>query len=223
VDPAEQLMTLYERMLRHFGPQHWWPGESPLEIMIGAVLTQNTNWSNVERAVKNLRRENLINIEKLVKIDQSALAELIRPAGYFNIKAKRLRSLIDFVWREYEGDLDRFFNLPIDQLRENLLSVNGVGRETADDIVLYAAGKPTFVVDAYTYRIMVRHRLIAEDDDYEAIKEMFETHLPTDVALFNEYHALLVATGKNFCRKLARCEGCPLETLDHDPSLPSWG
>lgn len=223
MDPAEQLMTLYERMLRHFGPQHWWPGESPLEIMIGAVLTQNTNWSNVERAVKNLRRENLINIEKLVKIDQSALAELIRPAGYFNIKAKRLRSLIDFVWREYEGDLDRFFNLPIDQLRENLLSVNGVGRETADDIVLYAAGKPTFVVDAYTYRIMVRHRLIAEDDDYEAIKEMFETHLPTDVALFNEYHALLVATGKNFCRKLARCEGCPLETLDHDPSLPSWG
>jgi endonuclease-3 related protein len=216
-------MTLYERMLRHFGPQHWWPGESPLEIMIGAVLTQNTNWSNVERAIKNLRRDDLIDIEKLVKIDPSALAELIRPAGYFNIKAKRLKSLIDFVWREYEGDLDRFFNLPIDQLREKLLSVNGIGRETADDIVLYAAGKPTFVVDAYTYRIMVRHRLIAEDDDYEAIKEMFETHLPTDLALFNEYHALLVATGKNFCRKLARCEGCPLETLDHDPSLPSWG
>lgn len=223
MDPTEQLMTLYERMLRHFGPQHWWPGESPLEIMIGAVLTQNTNWSNVERAIKNLRRDDLIDIEKLVKIDPSALAELIRPAGYFNIKAKRLKSLIDFVWREYEGDLDRFFNLPIDQLREKLLSVNGIGRETADDIVLYAAGKPTFVVDAYTYRIMVRHRLIAEDDDYEAIKEMFETHLPTDLALFNEYHALLVATGKNFCRKLARCEGCPLETLDHDPSLPSWG
>lgn len=218
---GRQLMDIYNLMFEHFGPQHWWPGDGPLEITIGAVLTQNTNWTNVERAIENLRNRDLIDIKKLVEIDRAELAELIRSAGYFNIKTKRLKNLMSFICRQYEGRLDRLFALSIDQLREELLSVNGIGPETADDIILYAAGKPTFVVDAYTCRIMARHKLIGEEDGYEPVKDLFETYLSADVDLFNEYHALLVATGKNFCRKKApRCDECPLKTHDHDPALP---
>lgn len=217
----DDVMRLYRAMLDHFGPQGWWPGDGPLEIVIGAVLTQNTNWVNVERAIANLRDADLIDVEKLVEIAAERLAECIRPAGYFNVKAKRLKNLMAFLWREYGGDLARLFDQSVDDLREQLLAVNGVGLETADDIVLYAAEKPTFVVDAYTYRIMVRHHLVGEDDDAMTIKEFFESNLPEDVDLFKEYHALIVATGKHFCRKNARCPGCPLERFDHDRNLPA--
>jgi len=218
---SQKLMDHYRTMLDFFGPQHWWPGDTPLEIMIGAVLTQNTNWKNVERAIDNLKRADMLSVEKLVKIHPSELAELIKPAGYFSVKAKRLQNLMRFVWQNYEGDLEQFFAQSANSLREELLSVSGVGPETADDIVLYAAKKPTFVVDTYTYRIMLRHFFIAQDDDYQAIKSMFEDHLPAEVELFNEYHALLVAVGKNYCKpRNPRCDECPLNIYDHDPKLP---
>jgi len=215
---------MYRAMLDHFGPQGWWPGDGPLEIMIGAVLTQNTNWANVKRAIVNLREHGLIDIEKLVAIDPGDLAELIRPAGYFKLKAKRLKNVMNFLWREYEGDLDSLFQLPVCDLRDQLISVNGIGPETADDIVLYAGEKPTFVVDAYTYRIMVRHKLIGEEDDYLAIKEFFESNLPEDVELFKEYHALIVAAGKSFCRKALGATPAHLNGLITTPSCPlcSW-
>jgi len=213
-------MAFYHAMYAHFGPQHWWPGDGPLEIMIGAVLTQNTNWGNVKRAIDRLRAEGLIDVEKLVRIDPTRLAELIQPAGYFRVKARRLQNLMRFVWEECRGDLDALFRRSTADLREALLGVNGIGRETADDIVLYAAGRPTFVVDAYTFRILLRHHHIGEDDDYETIKDHFESHLAADATLFNEYHALLVATGKHFCKKKPSCAGCPLEDFPHDPELP---
>ncbi len=220
-DTTQKLTAMYETMLNCFGPQHWWPGEEPLEIMIGAVLTQNTNWKNVEKAIENLRRNNMIDIEKLVTIPTAKLAELIRPAGYFTVKAKRLQNLMNFIFRHYDADLSRFFSLPIYELREQLLSVSGIGQETADDIVLYAAEKPTFVVDTYTYRIMLRHFLIDQDADYATIKQVFEDNLPADVKMFNEYHALLVAVGKNYCKpRNPQCSQCPLNRYKHNANLP---
>jgi endonuclease-3 related protein len=219
----ERLMEFFNAMLAAFGPQNWWPGDSPLEIMIGAVLTQNTNWKNVERAIDNLRREKMINIEKIVMAQPKLLAELIRPAGYFTVKAKRLKNLMNHIWKNFRGDLDQFFDLPVSTLREELLSISGIGPETADDIILYAANKPTFVVDTYTYRILLRHHLISQDDEYMTIKELFEDNLPADVDLFNEYHALIVAVGKNYCKKTnPTCENCPLNCFDHDPNLPEY-
>ena len=215
------LMGMYRAMYEHFGPQNWWPGDGELEIMIGAVLTQNTNWSNVERAIENLRSAGLIDIHKLNEIDNGRLAELIRPAGYFNVKAKRLKNLMRFLCDNYDGQLDKFFSLSVGQMREELLSVSGIGKETADDIILYAANKPTFVVDAYTWRIAHRHLLVEYEADYEAIKELFEDNLDNDVKLFNEYHALLVATGKHYCKKSKPlCEKCPLNKFEHNSEPP---
>jgi len=206
-------------MFKAYGPQHWWPARTRFEIVIGAILTQNTAWANVERAIENLRQADCLSPQALRKLDHDRLAELIRPAGYFRIKARRLRNLLDWLFERFEGDLDRALDQPLPDLREHLLSVSGIGRETADSIILYAAGMPTFVVDAYTARILRRHGLIDETADYEQIKELFESHLPADAALFNEYHALLVAVGKRHCRPRARCTGCPLARFDHDPTL----
>ncbi len=214
------LTELYQAMLQSLGPQHWWPGQNALEIVIGAVLTQNTNWANVERAIKNLRKADLIDVAGLDRIDAEGLGELIRPAGYFRVKTKRLKNLMGFIMDRYQGDLEAMFDQPIGSLRRQLLSVNGVGPETADDIILYAAGKPTFVVDTYTYRVLLRHGLIDPDADYQQIKDLFEQNLPEDVALYNEYHALLVVVGKNHCRPKPRCQNCPLEHFDHNPDLP---
>lgn len=206
------LMNIFNDLYRHFGPQNWWPAEMPLEIVIGAVLTQNTNWKNVERAIDNLKNAGLLDIEKLATVPTSKIAELIKPAGYFNIKAKRLQNLMRLLYERYSGDLEAFFDRPVETLREELLSISGIGPETADDIILYAARKPTFVVDAYTYRILLRHGIIDEDADYNTIKELFEDNLPLDVKLFNEYHALLVAAGKKYCRKKSPlCDDCPLD------------
>jgi len=183
--------------------------------MIGAVLTQNTAWRNVERALANLKREGLLDIRKIADVSAERLARLIRPAGYFNIKARRLKNLCGYICSRYDCDLQAFFDLPLESLRSELLSISGVGRETADSIILYAAGKPTFVVDAYTARILRRHGLIDETADYEEIKDLFESALPADVQLFNEYHALLVRCGKEYCRPRPRCAGCPLEHFEH--------
>lgn len=214
-------MEMYRAMHGRFGHQAWWPGETRLEICVGAILTQNTNWSNVKKAIANLIAANCLDVACLHAMGIEQLAELIRPAGYYNIKARRLKNFIARVHEHAADDIDTFLDRPAGTLREDLLSINGIGRETADSIVLYAAGKPTFVIDAYTCRIMFRHHLITPEDDYEAVKDLFESHLPCDVELWNDYHAQLVAVGKEFCRPKARCEGCPLEQFPHDPRAGS--
>ncbi len=213
----QTLKQMYELMLARFGHQGWWPGDGPLEICVGAILTQNTNWANVEKAIGNLRDAGCMSVSALHATPPAEMAELIRPAGYLNVKAKRLKNFIAAVHEALADDVEGFLDRSPSTLREELLSINGIGLETADSIILYAARKPTFVVDAYTVRILVRHNLITTEDDYETIKELFETYLPQDVELWNDYHAQLVAVGKNFCRPKARCEGCPLEPLPHDP------
>ena len=219
----ETLTEIYQLLFDAFGPQHWWPGETPFEVMTGAILTQNTSWINVEKAINNLKNANCLTPERLHTLDQQKLAELIRPAGYFNIKAKRLKNFIDWLYENYDGQLANLDDVDTNRLREELLGIKGVGRETADSILLYALGRPVFVVDAYTARIAVRHRLIEPGADYEQLRDLFESNLPksrkgclsADVQLYNEYHALLVRLGNNFCKPKAKCPGCPLEKLPH--------
>ena len=192
------LKEVYNRLYRHFGPQHWWPGETRIEIIVGAILTQNTAWSNVEKAIRNLEEKNFLSFEKLVDLPENTLAERIRPCGFFNVKAKRLKNLLRTISaHENGGGLDRFLSMPVSKLRSTLLSVSGVGPETADCIVLYAAEKPSFVVDAYTKRALLRHGWITEKADYEDVRRLFMDRLPKDVSFFNEYHALWVALGKD--------------------------
>ena len=193
-------------MLSHHGPQHWWPGDSVFEIMVGAVLTQNTAWTNVERAIDNLKSHDLLSLDAMGRLDQKELAGLIRPAGYFNVKAKRLQNLCDFLQRQGgEASLSRMADGP---LREALREVNGVGPETADDILLYAFDRPVFVIDAYTRRLFRRIGLIAGDESYENLRCFFETGLESNVDLFGEYHALIVRHGKSICTKKPRCSEC---------------
>lgn len=227
------LNEVYQRLRRHFGPRNWWPGESSLEIMVGAVLTQNTSWGNVERAIASLKEAGLLPLgdgknrdmkepgeelgeddclAALADLPASRLAQLIRPSGYHNLKAGRLQNLLTMIHRRH-GGVESFLQLPTATMRRQLLEVKGVGPETADSILLYAAQRPVFVVDAYTHRIFSRHQLLPEDADYHEIQEIFSDALPADHALYNEYHALIVSTGKEFCRKSKpRCPECPLKT-----------
>jgi len=210
---SEKLNEIYERLLKAYGPQHWWPAESPLEVLVGAVLTQNTNWQGVEKAMANLKRHNLLKPHKLQALPTEDLALLIKPAGYFNVKSRRLKNLIEFMIEAYSGDLETMGQAETGRLRQELLAVNGVGPETADSILLYALQKPFFVVDTYTYRVMSRHGFIGEEVSYDELQGLFTQHLPLDVKLFNEYHALLVRVGKLHCKRKPRCQGCPLEPL----------
>jgi endonuclease-3 related protein len=216
---SEQLTEIYQLLFDRFGPQNWWPGETAFEIITGAILAQNTNWANVEKAIANLNSAHLLTPEKLYHLDTSRLAELIRPAGYYNIKAKRLKSFLNWLFRNYDGRLANLENLDTDRLRAELLAVKGIGPETADSILLYAFDRPIFVVDAYTARVAVRHGLISPDADYEQLRDLFQSNLPQDSQLFNEYHALLVRLGKEFCRPNAKCPGCPLEKLPHSLNI----
>lgn len=204
------LMDGFERMLAHFGPRRWWPGETPFEVMVGAILTQNTNWKNVERAIARLKGERVLDPRKLLRLHPSTLASLIRPAGYYRVKTARLRSFLKFFVETYSGSVKRMAVRPIEDLRTELLSVRGIGPETADSILLYALGKPVFVIDAYTRRILSRHALCAEDDTYDDLQALFMDRLPADVPLYNEYHALIVECGKDFCRAAPHCGECPL-------------
>ncbi|QQG64475.1 endonuclease III domain-containing protein [Desulfobulbus oligotrophicus] len=209
---AERLSIMYDRLLSEFGPQHWWPADSALEVAVGAILTQNTSWSNVERAIANLKTAGLMSLEALSSLPTGLLAEYIRPSGYYNVKAGRLHNLLALINEHHNGSLDDFLDQPLPLLRTELLSVKGIGRETADTILLYAAHLPIFVVDAYTHRILVRHEVVDPEYDYESIQELFMDHLPNDPALFNEYHALLVCAGKKYCKKSKPdCSACPLE------------
>ncbi len=208
---AKKLEGMFTKLLNHFGPQHWWPGETELEVIIGAVLTQNTNWKNVEKAILNLKEKGLLSPQQLNALSVSELAQLIRPAGYFNIKAKRLKNLIDLLRERYHLDLSRLLDEDTDTLRQKLLSVNGIGPETADSILLYAAHRPVFVVDAYTHRILRRHGMTDDQSDYHELQSLFMDHLPDDPSLYNEFHALIVKTGKEYCRRKPLCHLCPLQ------------
>ena len=213
-----KLHDVYQRLFDAYGPQRWWPGDTPFEIMVGAVLVQNTNWKNVEKAIANLREADLLEPHALAQLADDELEELIRPAGYFRVKARRLRNLMTWLVDRFDGDLDAMFATSLFALREDLLSVNGVGPETADSILLYAGGLPTFVVDTYTHRVLARHGWIDFDADYHTLKDHCESALPSDAPLFNELHALFVRVGKEHCGKRPQCHGCPLEEL-----LPEGG
>ncbi len=213
---ASMLREFYEAMFAACGPQHWWPADSPTEVIVGAILTQNTAWKNVERAIANLKQADALNWTVLRDLADEDLAELIHPAGTFNVKTKRLKAFTNWFWSRYDGDLDAMFATSRHTLREELLSISGIGRETADAILLYAGEMPAFVVDAYTARILRRHGLIDDTADYGEIQALFESSLPEEVPLFNEYHALLVQVGKTHCKPRAKCEGCPLEPFPHE-------
>ena len=212
---GQKLMEIFRLLLNHYGPRHWWPAETELEMMVGAVLTQNTNWKNVEKAIANLKKNKLLSLEALYSIDMAMLAQEIRPAGYYNVKAKRLKNLIYFIVDHCNGDLDILLSEDVQTLRQGLLSVNGIGPETADNILLYAAKYPVFVIDAYTHRILSRHDMIGDQTTYQEMQDLFMDNLPADSALFNEFHALLVEAGKDYCRKKALCEACPLNLLSY--------
>ncbi len=207
------LNTFYQRLYSYFGPQHWWPSDSAFEVMVGAILTQNTNWVNVEKAIDNLKKYKLLTPAKVYSLSKQRLALLIQPAGYYNIKAKRLKNFLDFFIKHYKGSIKKMSGADTFNLRKELLAVNGVGPETADSILLYALNKPIFVVDAYTKRILLRHGFIKEDASYEQVQDLFMQNINSDVQLFNEYHALLVRLGKEFCLKnRPRCNVCPLRS-----------
>ena len=209
------FLRVYDRLYAHFGPQNWWPGETSLEVMVGAVLTQNTNWANVEKAIGNLKASGQLSFTSLHGMPQDLLAEYIRPSGYYNIKAGRLKNLFQMIVDEYEGELDFLFADSLEGSRKNLLKVKGVGPETADSILLYAAGKPIFVIDTYTHRVFSRHQLVEENTDYFSLQQEFLDSLPEDVSLFNEYHALIVAVAKKFCKKTKpHCSECPLQGVE---------
>jgi endonuclease-3 related protein len=208
---ANQLVSIYENLNDYFGNCNWWPGDTPFEIAVGAILTQNTNWTNVEKAIRNLKSANIFSPGRLLKENDDTVSQLIRPSGYYNVKTKRLKAFLYFLQREYGGAMERMFEEELPTLREKLLSVKGVGEETADSILLYGGGKPIFVVDAYTRRILGRHGIIDDDYNYGDIQKLFMTHLAPDVSLYNQYHALLVNTGKEFCRQKPRCDACPLK------------
>jgi endonuclease-3 related protein len=209
------VRQFYKVLHRAYGPQGWWPGDGPVEIIVGAILTQNTNWRNVERALGRLRRADKMDWIALRDVSHGRLADLIRPAGYYNVKARRLKHFVEWLWGRWGGDIERLRNVPLARLREELLAINGIGPETADSILLYALGRPTFVVDAYTQRLAGRHGLAGRQADYHELKLLFETNLPRRARLYNEYHALIVAVGKRHCGPKARCEGCPLERFPH--------
>ncbi|MBN1664604.1 MAG: endonuclease III domain-containing protein [Deltaproteobacteria bacterium] len=210
---AKKLWTIYHALNDHFGDLHWWPGESQIEIIIGAILTQNTAWRNVEVAIDRLRSHRLLDQHKLLRIGDEELEALIRPSGYYRIKTQRLKNFIQFLFTYYDGRLDKLFSGDVALLRKQLLQVKGIGEETADSIILYAGDKPIFVVDAYTRRILERHFLIDKRATYGDMQAYFMDHLLRDIAVFKQYHALIVNTGKHFCTKNARCETCPLQKL----------
>jgi len=208
------LLKIYNSLYNYFGPLNWWPGDTPFEIMVGAIITQNTSWSNVEKAINNLKKENLLEPRKLYRINQEKLAQLIKPSGYYNIKARRVKNFVNIFLNDFEGSAEKMFSGDGRELRKKLLKVNGIGPETADSILLYAGKKPFFVVDAYTKRIFSRHKLISKDSTYYQIQEFFDNNLNRDVKLFNEFHAQIVMLGKTICTsKNPDCAKCPIAFL----------
>ncbi len=204
------LLGIYRRLLTRYGPQHWWPADEPWEVMVGAILTQSAAWSNVEKAIANLKAASSLSPIEIRRLPFRQLARLIYPSGYYNAKALKLKSLAQWLGEHYYDDLSRLFSLDTPLLRQELLSIYGIGPETADSIILYAAEKPLFVIDAYTHRIILRLGWKPSGNSYAAFQALFMDHLPREVRLFNEYHALLVCHGKEVCRRVPLCEQCCL-------------
>lgn len=209
------IRKIYSRLGRYYGNLQWWPGDSPFEVIVGAILTQNTSWDNVAKAIANLKAADMLCPVKLYASEPSIIAGLIRPSGYYNIKTRRIKSFLHFLFGEFRGDIDAMFSLEPGALRGKLLTVNGIGEETADSILLYAGGMPVFVVDAYTKRIFNRHGIIDGDPGYSEVQRIVTANIPREAGLYNQYHALIVQTGKDFCRKKPLCETCPLRDIGH--------
>ncbi len=209
------LMDIYQRLYRTYGPMHWWPGETPFEVMVGAILTQNTSWRNVEKAIQKLKARKVLHVRGIHRLKRSQLASLIRSSGYFRIKADRLKSFVNFLLENYGESFGKMRKERLNILRQGLLGIKGIGPETADSILLYGFSKPIFVVDAYTKRILSRHGILSERSSYEEVQRLFMDHLPKNERLFNEYHALLVHLGKTLCKKTPRCDVCPLKGIAH--------
>jgi endonuclease-3 related protein len=209
------LMEIYHRLYKAYGPRHWWPGETSFEVMVGAILTQNTSWKNVERAIQCLKNNSVLNPEGIYRLKKIDLASLIKSSGYYRIKADRLKAFVDFLFKDYDGDIEKMGKESLPVLRQKLLAVKGIGPETADSILLYGLGKPIFVVDAYTKRVLSQHKMVSERASYEEIQRLFMDHLPHEKRLFNEYHALFVHLGKAACKKIPRCAICPIKGIEH--------
>lgn len=205
-----KLLTIYKTLLACYGHRDWWPAESPFEVCVGAILTQNTNWGNVEKAIFNLKQAGRLSVAGIAGLDHEELAALIRPAGYYNVKAGRLQDFVAFLLQRAEGDLDRLFASDMEQLRNELLAVRGIGPETADSILLYAGNHASFVVDTYTRRIFSRLGLVDVKIGYEELRSLFMGQLPRERSLYNEYHALIVEHAKQHCRTRPLCDGCCL-------------
>jgi len=212
---GQALLSIYRRLLAHFGPQHWWPARESFEVIVGAILTQSAAWGNVEKAIANLRAAEALSPRALRRLPLSKLATLVHPCGYYNAKALKLKSFAYWLGNHCDDDLDRLFASNTDDLRQQLLSIHGIGQETADSIILYAANKPIFVIDAYTRRIINRIGLAPDRNSYAAYQTLFMEYLPPDTGLFNEYHALLVCLGKNICRSRPLCQQCCLNNICH--------
>ncbi|MFC2010242.1 endonuclease III domain-containing protein [Chloroflexota bacterium] len=210
---SKQLQYIYSRLMGAYGPQHWWPADEPFEVMVGAILTQSAAWLNVEKAIENLKKADALSARSLRLLSLSEVATLIHPCGYYNVKARKLKSLVKWLGDSCQDDLAQLFAIDTDHLRQELLSVWGIGEETADSILLYAASKPVFVIDAYTRRIIDRIGLAPNKTGYTAYQSFFMDNLPADVRLFNEYHALLVHLGKDACRPRPLCQRCCLKDM----------
>ncbi|MFQ5997702.1 MAG: endonuclease III domain-containing protein [Candidatus Bathyarchaeia archaeon] len=208
--PADVLSSIFSNLSEHFGEQHWWPAETSFEVLVGAILTQQTSWRNVEKAIASLKLQNLMTPQAIASIRESKLQELVKPAGFFRQKAQRLQHLCKYLANQYNGDLPRFFDKPIESLKRELLALEGVGPETADSMILYGAEKPTFVIDAYTIRFLKRFGLI-EVGKYETVKNFLESYIPLDLNRYKEYHALIVELCKTYCKSRPRCGECPLK------------
>jgi endonuclease-3 related protein len=221
VEPTtEDLLGIYRRLYAAYGPQGWWPGGSPFEVVVGAILTQAAAWTNVEKAMDNLKTAGVLSPRGILELPADDLATLVYPAGYYSAKARKLRAFVEMLFKRHGGDLDRLFALPSPELRRELLGTHGIGPETADAVILYAAGRPRFVIDAYTRRVFSRLDLAPARDDYGSWQRLFEEALPADASLFNEYHALIDRHAKTYCRKQPLCEQCFLREVCRHGRLP---
>ncbi len=210
---AEKVRNIYQRLVAAYGAQHWWPAREPFEVMVGAILTQSAAWLNAEKAIAGLRAAGALSPEAIRRLPLSELALIIRPCGYYNAKALKLKSLAYWLGNDYSDDIDRLVAGSTEELRRQLLAIHGIGQETADSILLYAAAKPVFVIDAYTRRIISRIGLAPDSNRYAAYQRLFMDNLPADARLFNDYHALLVRLAKDACRKKPDCRRCALNDI----------
>ncbi len=217
------LQDIYRRLFSRYGPQHWWPARTPFEVIVGAILTQSAAWSNVEKAIENLKKAGQLSPSALRRLPEAELAGLIYSCGYYNTKARKLKAFTEWLGEKWGDNLDRLFSQDISMLRRQLLDIYGIGEETADSIILYAGNKPVFVIDAYTRRITDRLGLTPRRRTYPAYQELFMANLPADVSLFNEYHALLVRLAKEVCRKQPRCGQCCLNPAADPENKPAAG